>query len=135
MRRDDKACEPWPSQSPVNITTPEQIRGGLDGYCYSEPEQRFLNETCAGKEPGKPMKSICVGGWTEDKVPMAAIHNCTSMIAPTTCGITPGDMAMAGPIALCEQQTDPEPQAKCIHANELRNRIKGSNSTETAKPT
>lgn len=154
MRRDDKPCEPWPSQSPVNITTAEQIRGGLDGYCYSEPEQHFLNQTCAGKEPGKPMKSICVGGWTEDKVPMAAIvstyitdqnrkslltlmrqYNCTSMIAPTTCGITPGDVAMAGPIALCEQQIDPEPQAKCIHANELRNRIKGPSSTETAKPT
>ncbi|GIZ47440.1 hypothetical protein CKM354_001053100 [Cercospora kikuchii] len=134
-RRGDKPCEPWPPGPQANITSPEQIRGGLDGCCYSEPEQHFLNETCAGKEPGKPMKSICVGGWTEDKVPMAAIYNCTSMIAPTTCGITPGDIAVAGPIALCEQKMEPELQAKCISANEVRNRIKGSSSTETAKPT
>ncbi|PPJ52516.1 hypothetical protein CBER1_10353 [Cercospora berteroae] len=135
MRRDDKPCEPWPPGPQANVTAPEQIRGGLDGYCYSEPEQHFLNQTCAGKEPGQPMKSICVGGWTEDKIPMAAIYNCTSMIAPTTCGITPGDIAMAGPITLCQQGTEPEPQAKCISANEVRNRLKESNSAETAKPT
>lgn len=57
------------------------------------------------------------------------------MIAPTTCGITPGDIAVAGPIALCEQGVEPEPQAKCIPANEVRNRLKGSSSTGTAKPT